>query len=99
MVGCNMYIGKKKQISRINFLFVIAIFIDQIRCRRFNKVLERAIQENKRRVLYRMHVFAKLEFENRRFKYKRAIMPMVITFRALRHNALVNRYYFLFIDK
>jgi hypothetical protein len=50
-----------------------------------------SILENKRRVLYRMHVFAKLEFENRRFKRKQAIMPLVITFRALRDNAWVNR--------
>ena len=62
------------------------------RCRRFNAVLSMAIRENKRRVLRRMYLFSKQEYENRKFKRKQALMPLIITFRALKHNAVVNRY-------
>jgi hypothetical protein len=55
-------------------------------------VLQRAIRENQRRVLLRMHLFAKQEYQNRSFKRMRALMPLKITFRALKHNALINKY-------
>jgi len=62
-------------------------------CRRFNAVLSMAIRENKRRVLRRMYLFSKQEYENRKFKRKQALMPLIITFRALKHNAVVNRFH------
>ncbi len=39
-----------------------------------------------------MHLFAKQEHQNRDFKKMRAQMPLVITFRALKQNAIVNRW-------
>lgn len=69
------------------------LFAHPDRCRRFNRVLQRAIRENQRSVLLRMHLFAKQEHQNRSFQRMRALMPLRITFRALKDNALVNRSY------
>ena len=61
------------------------------RCRRFNRVLENAIRGTQRQILMRMRLFAKRVYQNRNFKKMRAMMPLVITFRALKQNAVVNR--------
>lgn len=60
-------------------------------CRKFNRVLRMANHENMRRILKRMRVFSIYVHDNRDFKRKQFYMPLIITFRALRHNAIINK--------
>ena len=60
-------------------------------CRKFNRVLKMANHENMRRVLKRMRIFSLYVHDNRKFKWKQYNMPLIITFRALKHNAVINK--------
>ena len=61
-------------------------------CRKFNRVLQMANHENMRRVLKRMRIFSIYVHDNRNFKWKQFHMPLIITFRALKDNATINKY-------
>jgi len=61
-------------------------------CRKFNRVLKMANHENMRRVLKRMRVFSLYVHDNRNFKWKQYNMPLIITFRALKDNATINKF-------
>ena len=60
-------------------------------CRKFNRVLKAANHENMRRVLKRMRIFSLYVHDNRKFKWKQFHMPLIVTFRALRDNAKINK--------
>jgi hypothetical protein len=65
-------------------------------CRKFNRVLKMANHENMRRVLKRMRIFSIYVHDNRNFKWRQFHMPLIITFRALKDNATINKYVFIF---
>jgi hypothetical protein len=66
-------------------------------CRKFNRVLLMANHENMRRILKRMRIFSIYVHDNRNFKRKQFYMPLIITFRALKDNATINKYVYLLV--
>jgi hypothetical protein len=60
-------------------------------CRRFNRVVKISTQENMRRILKRMKLFTIYVHDNRNFKWYRDHLYVIMTFRALKENAKINK--------